>query len=38
VHGEDPEAVGHRARMAADYRNAFVKDVVIDVIAMPLWS
>ena len=32
VHGEDPEAVVHVARLAADYRMTFKKDVVIDVI------
>jgi 2-oxoglutarate dehydrogenase E1 component len=32
VHGEKPEAVVHAARLAADYRNTFHKDVVIDVI------
>ncbi len=32
VHGEKPEAIAHVARLAADYRNTFKKDVVIDVI------
>jgi 2-oxoglutarate dehydrogenase E1 component len=32
VHGEDPQAVVHVARLAAEYRMAFQKDVVIDVI------
>jgi len=32
VHGEDPEAVVHVARLAADYRMQFQKDVVIDVV------
>ncbi len=32
VHGEDPEAVVHVAGLAADYRAAFKKDVVIDVV------
>jgi 2-oxoglutarate dehydrogenase E1 component len=32
VHGEDPEAVVHVARMAADYRYRFAKDVVIDLV------
>jgi 2-oxoglutarate dehydrogenase E1 component len=32
VHGEDPEAVIHVARLAAEYRTSFNKDVVIDVI------
>ena len=30
VHGEDPEAVVHVARLAADYRYRFGKDVVVD--------
>ena len=32
VHGEDPEALVHVVRLAADYRWEFAKDVVIDVI------
>lgn len=32
VHGEKPEAAVHIARLAADYRHTFQKDVVIDVI------
>jgi 2-oxoglutarate dehydrogenase E1 component len=32
VHGENPEAVVHIGRLAADYRHRFGKDVVIDVI------
>ena len=32
VHGEDPEAVVNVARLAAEYRYEFHKDVVIDVI------
>ena len=32
VHGEDPEAVVHVARLAADYRYQFGKDVVIDLV------
>ena len=32
VHGEDPEAVVHVARLAADYRYRFGKDVVIDLV------
>ena len=32
VHGEDPEAAIHVVRLAAEYRKAFNKDVVIDVI------
>jgi len=32
VHGENPEAVVHVARLAAEYRREFQKDVVIDLI------
>jgi len=32
VHGEDPEAVVHIMRLAAAYRMAFAKDVVVDMI------
>ena len=32
VHGEDPEAVCHVIKLAADYRRAFKKDVAIDVV------
>ncbi|QTA87504.1 2-oxoglutarate dehydrogenase E1 component [Desulfonema magnum] len=32
VHGENPEAVVHVIRLAADYRMTFGKDVVIDMI------
>jgi 2-oxoglutarate dehydrogenase E1 component len=32
VHGEDPEAVVHVAKLACEYRMAFGKDVVIDVV------
>jgi 2-oxoglutarate dehydrogenase E1 component len=32
VHGENPEALVHVARLAADYRMTFKKDVVVDVI------
>jgi 2-oxoglutarate dehydrogenase E1 component len=32
VHGEDPEAVVHIVKLACDYRLAFGKDVVIDVV------
>jgi len=32
VHGEDPEAVAHVARLAADYRYRFGKDVVVDLV------
>jgi len=32
VHGEDPAALIHACRLAADYRWQFAKDVVIDVV------
>ncbi len=32
VHGEDPEALLHVVRLAADYRWEFGKDVVVDVV------
>ena len=32
VHGEDPDAVVHVVKLAADYRREFAKDVVIDVV------
>jgi 2-oxoglutarate dehydrogenase E1 component len=32
VHGENPEALVHVIRLAADYRHAFAKDVVVDVV------
>ncbi len=32
VHGEDPEAVVYTIRLAADYRAAFGKDVVLDLV------
>ncbi|RJP77160.1 MAG: 2-oxoglutarate dehydrogenase E1 component [Desulfobacteraceae bacterium] len=32
VHGEDPDAVIHTVKLACDYRMAFSKDVVIDVV------
>ena len=32
VHGENPEALVHVGRMAADYRNTFGKDVVVDLV------
>ncbi len=32
VHGEDPEAVIHAARLALEYRQAFARDVVVEVI------
>jgi len=31
VHGEDPEAVAHVARVAVDYRQAFGRDVVVEI-------
>jgi 2-oxoglutarate dehydrogenase E1 component len=33
VHGENPEALAHVFRLAADYRWQFCKDVVIDIIS-----
>jgi len=38
VHGEDPEAAVRVARLAADYRAAFAKDVVIDLICYRRWG
>jgi len=32
VHGEDPEAVVHAARLALEYRQTFSRDVVVEVI------
>jgi 2-oxoglutarate dehydrogenase E1 component len=32
VHGEDPEALVHVARLAAEYRSTYAKDVVIDLV------
>jgi len=32
VHGEDPEAVVHAARLALDYRQEFGRDIVLEVI------
>ncbi len=32
VNGDDPEAVVHAARIAAEYRQKFKKDVVIDIV------
>ena len=32
VHGENPEALVHVAQLAAEYRHAFAKDVVIDMV------
>ena len=32
VHGEDPEAVVHAVRLALDYRQAYARDVVVEVI------
>ncbi len=38
VHGEDPEAVDYTIRLACDYRMAFGKDVVIDVVCYRLYG
>ena len=35
VNGDDPEAVVRIARLAFDYRQAFKKDVVIDMVLLP---
>ena len=32
VHGENPEAVVHVAKLAAEYRHRFHKDVVVDIV------
>lgn len=32
VHGEDPEAIAHVARLASNYRQQFGRDVVIEII------
>jgi 2-oxoglutarate dehydrogenase E1 component len=32
VHGEDPEAVAHVARLALEYRQTFGRDVVVEII------
>ncbi len=32
IHGEDPEAAVHMAKLAMEYRNQFGKDVVLDVV------
>lgn len=32
VHGEDPEAVAHVARLASEYRHRFGRDVVVEII------
>lgn len=32
VNGDDPEAVVHTMKLAAEYRQAFKKDVVVDII------
>lgn len=32
VHGENPEALVHVARLACDYRRTFGKDVVVDIV------
>jgi len=31
IHGEDPEAVAHVARLALDYRQTFGRDVVVEI-------
>ena len=31
VNGDDPEAVVHVCRLAAEYRNLFKEDVVVDI-------
>ena len=33
VNGDDPEAVMHVCKVAAEYRNEFGKDVVIDLVS-----
>ncbi len=38
VNGEDPEAVAHVARLAVDYRQAFGRDVVIDMYCYRKWG
>jgi 2-oxoglutarate dehydrogenase E1 component len=38
VHGEDPDAALRVAHLAADYRAAFAKDVVIDLICYRRWG
>ena len=38
VHGEDPEAAAFAIRLACDYRMAFAKDVVIDVVCYRLYG
>ena len=32
VHGEEPEAVAHVARLAVEYRQAFGRDVIVEII------
>lgn len=32
IHGEDPEAAIHIAKLALDYRNTFAKDVIVEII------
>ncbi|MFO0609938.1 MAG: 2-oxoglutarate dehydrogenase E1 component [Polyangiales bacterium] len=38
VNGEDPEAVVHVSRLAVDYRQAFGRDVVIDMYCYRKWG
>jgi len=38
VNGEDPEAVAHVARLAADWRQRFRRDVVIDMYCYRKWG
>ena len=38
VNGEDPEAVAQVARLAAEYRQAFGRDVVIDLYCFRKWG
>ncbi len=38
VNGEDPEAVAHVARLAVEYRQAFARDVVVDMYCYRKWG
>ncbi|MFK7987898.1 MAG: 2-oxoglutarate dehydrogenase E1 component [Sandaracinaceae bacterium] len=38
VNGEDPEAVAHAAQLAAEYRQRFGKDVVVDLYCYRKWG